>query len=41
MSIRRFWRADHSKRWHYTILGTTVIGFLVVLVVLDLAELLT
>jgi hypothetical protein len=39
MSIRRFWRADHSKRWHYTILGTTVIGFLVVLVVLDLAEL--
>jgi hypothetical protein len=41
MSIRRFWRADHSKRWHYTILGTTVIGFLVALVVLDLAELLT
>jgi hypothetical protein len=41
MSIRRFWRADHSKRWHYTILGTTVIGFLVVLVVLDLTELLT
>jgi len=39
MSIRRFWRADHSKRWHYTILGTTVIAFLVVLVVLDLAEL--
>ncbi len=21
-SIRRFWRADHSKRWHYTIFGT-------------------
>ena len=41
MSIRRFWRADHSKRWHYTVLGTTVIGFLVVLVVLDLTELLT
>jgi hypothetical protein len=41
MSIRRFWRADHSKRWHYTILGTAVIGFLVVLVVLDLTELLT
>jgi hypothetical protein len=39
MSIRRFWRADHSKRWHYTVLGTTVMGFLVVLVVLDLAEL--
>ena len=41
MSIRRFWRADHSKRWHYTVLGTTVIGFLVVLIVLDLTELLT
>ena len=41
MSIRRFWRADHSKRWHYTVLGTTVIGFLIVLVVRDLTELLT
>ena len=40
MSIRRFWRADHSKRWHYTVLGTTVICFLVFLVVKDLAELL-
>jgi hypothetical protein len=40
MSIRRFWRADHSKRWHYTVLGTAVIGFLVVLVVQDLTELL-
>ena len=20
-SIRRFWRANHSKRWHYTIFG--------------------
>jgi hypothetical protein len=28
-SIRRFWRADHSKRWHYTIFGTAIIGFLV------------
>lgn len=28
-SIRRFWRADHSKRWHYTIFGTTIIAFLV------------
>jgi len=40
MSIRRFWRADHSKRWHYTILGSAVIGFLSVLIVMDLAELL-
>jgi hypothetical protein len=41
MSIRRFWRADHSKRWHYTVLGTAVIGSLIVLVVLDLTELVT
>lgn len=40
MSIRRFWRAEHSKRWHYTILGTTVIGFLIYLVMKDIAELL-
>ena len=40
MSIRRFWRADHSKRWHYTVLGTTVIGFLIYLVVNDVIELL-
>jgi hypothetical protein len=41
MSIRRFWRADHSKRWHYTLLGTTVIGFLIFLVITDLIELAT
>lgn len=41
MSIRRFWRADHSKRWHYTVLGTFVIGFLGFLIVLDLAEILS
>ena len=29
MSIRRFWRADHSKRWHYTVIGTAVIGFMI------------
>jgi hypothetical protein len=40
MSIRRFWRADHSKRWHYTALGTTVIGFLIYLVAADIVELL-
>jgi hypothetical protein len=38
MSIRRFWRADHSKRWHYTVLGTTVIGFLIYLAIKDLIE---
>jgi hypothetical protein len=40
MSIRRFWRADHSKRWHYTVLGVTVIGFLTYLIVKDVTELL-
>ena len=40
MSIRRFWRADHSKRWHYTVLGSVVIAFLVGLVIVDVAELL-
>jgi hypothetical protein len=40
MSIRRFWRADHAKRWHYTALGTTVMGFMVVLIVQDLSDLL-
>src|SRR5688572_22341413 len=39
MSIRRFWRADHSKRWHYTVLGVAVIGFLTYLVVGDIAAL--
>jgi hypothetical protein len=38
-SIRRFWRADHSKRWHYTVFGTVIIGFLVWLTVKDLIEL--
>ena len=40
MSIRRFFRADHSKRWAYTVLGTTVIGFMIVLIIKDLGELL-
>ncbi|MFK8025487.1 MAG: hypothetical protein AB8G26_16130 [Ilumatobacter sp.] len=38
-SIRRFWRADHSKRWHYTVFGTVIIGFLIYLTIKDLAEL--
>ncbi|MEY2957999.1 MAG: hypothetical protein RLZZ01_567 [Actinomycetota bacterium] len=40
MSIRRFWRADHSKRWHYTAVGSIVIGFMVFEIVRDLAEIL-
>jgi hypothetical protein len=38
ISIRRFWRADHSKRWHYTIFGTVVMCFMVVLIVQDVVE---
>jgi hypothetical protein len=38
-SIRRFWRADHPKRWHYTIFGTVIIGFLLFLAVQDLGNL--
>jgi len=38
-SVRRFWRADHSKRWHYTVLGTAVVGFLCVLIAIDISEL--
>jgi hypothetical protein len=41
MSIRRFWRADHSKRWHYTVLGTVVMGFMVFEIVRDLDSILS
>ena len=37
MSIRRFWRADHSKRWHYTVLGTAVMLFMVYEIAHDIA----
>lgn len=37
-SIRRFWRANHSKRWHYTIFGTTIICFLIVFAIEDAAD---
>lgn len=40
MSIRRFWRADHSKRWHYTVIGTTVIVFMIYEIAKDLTEIL-
>lgn len=39
MSIRRFWRADHSKRWHYTVVGAVVMAFMVYLIVRDLITL--
>ncbi len=38
-SMRRFWRADHSKRWHYTAFGAVIIVFLVYLTVVDLTDL--
>ena len=40
-SIRRFWRADHSKRWHYTIFGSIIIGFLIYLTISDTIDILS
>lgn len=40
-SIRRFWRAEHSKRWHYTVFGGVIIGFLLYLTISDVVSLLT
>ena len=39
MSMRRFWRADHSLRWWYGALGGTVLCLLVVLIVVDVSTL--
>ena len=41
VSMRRFFRADHPKRWQYTALGGTVLVFLVVLGVQDLVAVIT
>jgi hypothetical protein len=38
-SIRRFWRADHPKRWHYTAFASVIIGFLIYLSVKDIMAL--
>jgi hypothetical protein len=40
-SVRRFWRADHRYRWHYTALASVIVAALVWLVIADLVELLT
>jgi hypothetical protein len=40
MSIRRFWRADHKYRWHYTALAGTIITCMLVLIAGDLINLL-
>jgi hypothetical protein len=34
-SIRRFWKANHSKRWHYTLFGASIISLLLVLALVD------
>jgi hypothetical protein len=39
LSMRRFFRADHPKRWWYAALGSAVLVALVVLAVIDIAEL--
>jgi hypothetical protein len=41
MSMRRFFRADHPKRWWYFALGGTVLVFLVVLAVTDFITIVT
>ena len=41
MSMRRFFRADHPKRWWYFALGGTVLVFLVGLAVHDLITIVT
>ncbi|CAN5617985.1 hypothetical protein BH24ACT5_BH24ACT5_08750 [soil metagenome] len=41
LSMRRFFRADHPKRWWYAALGGTVFSFLVYLAVVDLVDLLS
>ena len=38
-SVRRFWRADHRYRWHYTALAAVIVLALLWLVVADLVEL--
>ena len=39
-SVRRFWRADHRYRWHYTGLATVIVMAMVWLIVVDVVDLL-
>jgi hypothetical protein len=39
-SVRRFWRADHRYRWHYTALSAVIVSALLWLMVTDLIDLL-
>ena len=41
MSIRRFWRADHRFRWHYTALAGAIIVAMLVLLSIDVTKILT
>jgi hypothetical protein len=40
-SVRRFWRADHRYRWHYTALASVIVVLLMWLIVADVLELLS
>lgn len=40
-SVRRFWRADHTYRWHYTALASGIVVLLLWLVVADVIALAT
>lgn len=40
-SVRRFWRAEHRYRWHYTALAGVIVLALVWLIVADVVGLLT
>ncbi len=35
-SMRRFWRANHRYRWHYTIFAVAIISFLTVGLITDI-----
>jgi hypothetical protein len=41
MSIRRFWRADHRFRWHYTALAGAIICAMLVLLAIDVTHIVT
>jgi hypothetical protein len=38
-AMRRFFRADHRWRWRYTVIGGTILVFLVIQAIIDLAHL--
>jgi uncharacterized membrane protein len=40
-SVRRFWRADHRYRWHYTALASVIVVMLTWLIVADVVGLLS